>query len=309
MKVLVITKRFEKRYAESLHLGFIREFGNLCKRLKIVQNFDVPLQLHYRRHKPDVILCYSSHHIPNKYFRDVKCPKVMIEIDFHHKLRDNNLRWYKRNGFDLIIQRGAFKEKIFNIPTVWLPFSVDHTIFRPPKDPNLKRKNVIGFMGSETAFYKQRKKALKLLENAGILERRKSFGGRKDLYSSNNNVYPNFLRTIKSGVTSTEIKSPHGKTFEIMASGTVLLTPSFHGSESLFESECYVEYKDDCSDVVEKAKKILHNNEFANRISSNALKEIRSKHTHKHRAKELYRYINKLLNKKPIKEIWKLQGD
>jgi len=77
------------------------------------------------------------------------------------------------------------------------------------------------------------------------------------------------------------------KMFEIMASGSVLLTDRVEGIDELFPSDSYCSYKRNYEDLIPKAKKIINDIDYRNSIIDNGLKCIAEKHTHKVRARQL----------------------
>ena len=79
-----------------------------------------------------------------------------------------------------------------------------------------------------------------------------------------------------------------------MSSGSVLLTNRFSGMEKLFPQRAYCLYKNDCSDIVEKAKKIIGDSDYRNEIVQKGRKCILEKHTNNIRAKELISILEKL---------------
>jgi spore maturation protein CgeB len=208
-------------------------------------------------------------------------------------------RWYRDNKFDLVIQRGWYEKKDvkkIGVPMVWLPFSINPSEF---KIPTPGRRNIIGFTGNTNSrIYKQRRKAVQILEKARLLDNK-----GKNLRKSKD--YVRFLKSIKGGLSSSEIKSPYGKTFEIMASGAALLTPSFGGRENLFgDLKCMYEYKDNCSDLLKQARRITRNNGLRLEVIRNAMKIVKKKHNHGSRIKELNNHIKNMLEGKSIKHYW-----
>jgi hypothetical protein len=299
----------------------------------------------YDRYRPDVVILYDSHApkgqrplFPVGFFspndatarwagaRPIGSPPfaglpkvVMLEVDFWKMAGANppssqevfgNMQWYTSNQFDLIIRRGCFKGRkdVDGIPSVWLPFSASNEFF----PQTLKRIQKVGFAGAFAynkeitdgiIAYGQRRKAMQLLEDAKLLVRCpecRSLNGSREFY-------PQFLRSTVMSLTSAEVRSIHGKAFEIMASGTVLLTPDFDHKHALFgDTECFVEYKADCSDIVEKAKEILTNLKKQARISENAVEVIKKYHTSEKRIAELYEHLSNLVSNKPLTHRWEV---
>ncbi|GAG57039.1 unnamed protein product [marine sediment metagenome] len=111
----------------------------------------------------------------------------------------------------------------------------------------------------------------------------------------------NYVKCLQSYVSHLSCSSLYdlcaGKTLEIAASGSVLLTNTFAGIDRLFDTEkqCYMEYKPDGSDIVNIARKVLNDRALVKEITSNAIEYIRDNHTYVHRIKELLRILESLV--------------
>jgi spore maturation protein CgeB len=252
-----------------------------------------------RKHRPDIVVAYTSYDLPAQSFVGVGCTKVLIETDFHVRARAGDLGWYNKNKFDLIVQRGAFDcRKDLGAPVVWLPFSADEKEFFPKSFRRRSRK--IGFAGSigkNPNNYAQRRAAVEMLQRADLIDKR----------ARRIKQYPKFIRNSVGFLTSTGLDSPHGKAFEVWASGTVLLSPSFKGERSLLgNKECYVNYSRDCSDVVEKARRIVEDNNYAKTVAKNGYRAFLENHTHQKRIQELVEHLEAILSGDIIKPKWSL---
>lgn len=298
LNILVLTKHKKGRIAERLHTAFLlglRKFGH---KIEVIYQFDKSKVSIEKLNGSDILLCYTSYGIRSQQISDLNCCKIIIETDFYKKVKGSLLGWYKSCGFDLIIQRGAYDSTLdVGVPMVWLPFSADPKEFHP--DLSIKRESVVAFAGSYTAgIYFQRRKAINELKRAGIYKE----------YVKSKSEYADNLRKSLMWLTSTEINSPHGKVFEAMASGTIVLTPSFWGEQNLFGvRECYVRYKSDCSDIVKQARKIINDPEYAKVIRDNALAVFYQFHTHEKRLEELNHYLLGAFHGHTVSTFWHLE--
>ncbi len=232
-------------------------------------------------------------------FKNINVPKIMLEPDYHnYKKRNAPLNWVKVNNINAILHRhkcnliranGDFP----NINHIWLPMSVDPNIFKP--NNRKKRINKICFVGtiSNKKYYQYRKRASEILQNEGLLDNKgKQFEDK-------------YIKCLQSYVChlsgSSIFNIDPGKIFEIISSGSVLLTDEcFSGMKDLFPDNCYITYKRDYSDVISKAKMILNNSRLRKKINKKARKHLLKNHTHKHRAKSLYNVLKKY-NKQSVK--------
>ena len=64
-----------------------------------------------------------------------------------------------------------------------------------------------------------------------------------------------------------------------------------NGVTKLFPSNSYCTYKKDYSDIQSKVKKIINEPEYRKTITSNAIKCIKNKHTHKIRVQQILKII------------------
>ena len=308
IKVLVITSHSETVSKSRLHLKFLRHLekyvGEYVVLDKITErkkdpSFPVDAESIYDLYKPDLIIGYTSYGLSRTFFSKFPCKKVMIETDFYKKVNNNKLNWYEENGFDLIIQRGSYSPlSKFKIPMVYMPFSADENEFFPVKNWD-EKQNIIRFCGSQRSeIYCDRRGAIAALEDAGLIE----LGKRREP------DYPEFIRGGLGFLTSTEIDTAHGKVFEALSSGTVLMTPSFSLKKELLgpPGKGYVEYSRDASDIVDKAKAILNNSDLAKKIAEEGREIFLRKHTHTHRAKELVHHLSRLMAGRKVKRLWSI---
>jgi len=290
-------------YNRRLHYDFISKLCNWSEH-KIVLKKDIKnIGKLYSDYKPDVIIQYAQRyfeagHRNHLNLPNFPCLKVLILVDAHKtKKKKFDQKFAYINSYDLVVQRGVYTDKRIKCPSVWLPFSADENVFTPMEYD--KKINKIGFAGTFDSYvYKQRREAISKLNANSLL-----------VYNKNKSritgdAYPNFLRNYIGCLTSTELNSPHAKAFEIMASGSVLLTPPFVGEKELFGENSFVKYAPDCSDIVEKAKWIIDNPDESKEIIDNAYKIFKGRHTDIIRAKELFLNIRGLLTGKSLVKRW-----
>jgi len=313
-KLLLVT-RSDPHFNARLHTLFYRKLSKHFD-LSILEGPKHDIKMlpdeAIERYNPDVTLCHAhSKHLMG-YFKKFKCLKIMMAVDFHKILRRKNYSFYDSNNFDVVFQRGAINYSTYNsekiVPVekmVWLPFSADNNSFDPLWDKWYKRKRRVAFAGTyDGKVYETRRRAIKKL-----------FG---KLYNAEGKIitdlsmvvkivdyYPHFLQKYTAYLNAADpmvFYSPYAKIFEVMASGGLLLTSKFHGSDILFPKDCFVEYKEDCSDVVEKANFIINN--FDKNTAINAYNHYMEHHTDEKRLKELADNIINQLEGKPLERKW-----
>ena len=277
-----------------INIGFINKLSTLCDYYPI-QAYNRDGIIHtaeelYERFNPDAILLLAHSDVLDGYLKDIPCLKVMVAVDYRKIEERRKFYWYKNNQFNLVIQRGLYDVDSFNknigIPSVWLPYSANEKEFYPSKE----KINKIGFTGTTSASsYAQRRKALQLLESENLINNSGKLMG---------NGYSTFIRVHRAMLTDTKlgnsnINSPHAKAFEILASGSVLLSPPM--DKQIFPKDCYIEYKEDCSDIIEKGKWILDNGPECDIIGKKGYEEFLKNHTDTVRVKELYNHIQEAL--------------
>jgi hypothetical protein len=285
-----------------INIGFINKLSTLSEYHGIQaynnKNILYSAKELYNKYKPDAILLLAHSNILDGYLKNIPCLKVMIAVDYRKIERDNKFYWYDNNQFNLVIQRGAYNIKSFQknigISSVWVPYSADEKEFYP----SISKVNKIGFTGTTSnTSYAQRRKALQLLEKENLVNNTGRLNGEG---------YSTFLRIHRGMLTDTQTmdgrRSPHAKMFEILASGSVCLTPEF--DYNFLSKDCYVKYKDDCSNIIDKAKWILTNETECDTISRNAYNEFLNYHTDTIRIKEVYEHINNMLKGKSLEKKW-----
>jgi len=315
MKILVISYWIRK-HTNRNHLAMLDALNDYCECFvygrKELESYSDNLKTKIDElisvHSPDVLIVYSGLYLmdqPN-YFRDINCLKIMVEVDYHtQKVKEH---WYRDNKFDYMFWRNGDDTSSLKIPGVWWPYGTDENSFYPGNN----RENIIGFAGSSNhQFYIIRKKAIDKLISAGLLNMKgksiaqTEYDRSKDPNSidwqGENGRYQNFLRSVKGLLASSETRGPFAKTFESMASKTTLLCSPILNKDLFFGSEdCYIEYKPDCSNIIEKANFILNND--MTELNERAYKQFLEKHTKKKRVKELYDNIKLIIEgKEPVR--------
>lgn len=232
--------------------------------------------------KPDLFLMFMHERVLRSKvvgFEKVTTPKVLVESNYWTQ---KDRAWFTtKPGFDFIIFKTPTYPK-FDMPTAWLPYSANEREFKFVDDQN--RDNRIVYVGSpkKAMNYKIRAGARALLSQEKLLD---NLGYRLD------QKYIDTLISYTCGLTCSiyNVRSPTAKLFEMMLSGTVCLTSPFDRSDELFGSkQCYVEYKEDLSDLVQVARDILGDREKRQEIIRNAYEIASVLHTHKRRVRELY---------------------
>ena len=213
-------------------------------------------------------------------------PRVVLEEDFHYEAGDD---WYLEMGINLILQRHySQSQRKCAVSNLWLPFSVDTSIFKPMDMP---RKNRICFVGAKEAeAYIYRRQACELLSNLDWV----------DIYSKGEKIGQDYVNCLQEYTCHLNGSSRYhitaSKMFEIMASGSVLLTDESDDLEMLFPSDSYVSYGRDFSDLESKARRILNKEEYRNSIASKAVKCIQDRHSHQVRVEELLEILEEEFN-------------
>ena len=236
--------------------------------------------------------------LPSDFHKWNKTPKVVIEEDYHYEVDDD---WYQEMGIDLILQRHYSQSLRQNkIPMKFLPFSVDMGYFNSwsteviyKKEilqlPYIRKKNICFVGNNEDLAYKYRTNAINTLtkHKLGI-----NFSGFKKINGEYLQVLREYVGYISCGSTY-EICA--AKNFEIMACGGVLFTNKFSGIDLLFPENSYCSYKNDGSDVLQKAIRVLTDHDYTIEILKNARQCIFQNHTHDVRVKQMLDTFRELL--------------
>lgn len=266
----------------------------ICPSLVLTQ-FDSKLYMKdlYEKYNFDIIIvagknrtCYTS--IEEKSwlpldFATYPCYKILIEPDFH-KYREDD--WFFQNNIGAILHRHnsnviRAEEYLPEINHYWFPYSVDTDIFKPS---NKKRSNEICFVGNNRAkAYQFRKQAINLLKENNLL----NFQGIK-LETDYLDVLQDYT-VFLNGASIYNIDNM--KAFEILASGGVLFTNNAQNEFKTLFKNAYITYKNDFSDIIKIATKLLNKPQLQEKLSKKGRDIICKKHTHQIRCKELLEII------------------
>jgi len=306
-KLLLVT-RSDINYNSRLHTLFYRKLDKYFD-LSVIEaskhNIQISPEKAIEKYNPDVTLCHAhSKHLMG-FFKKFKCLKVMVAVDFHKILRRQDFSFYDSNDFDVVFQRGYF-ESIDMWPMVWLPFSADNSIFNPKWDKWDDRIKQIAFAGSyKGKVYETRRRAINHLRGL--------------LYNTNDNIidelshitktthYSLFLQKYISYLNGADPMvqyTPYAKIFETIASGGLLFTSFFNGSDVLFPKDSFIEYKEDCSDVVKKHSYIINNIDMMKEMAMKAYSHYFENHTDDKRLHELSNNIINLLQGRHLIRKW-----
>ena len=218
-------------------------------------------------------------------FSQANCPKIVIEEDYHYEKND---QWYLDNKIDLILQRHWSQSLRQNrVPMQWLPFSVDRQIFHPFGP----RYNKICFAGSTNAdVYRMRNQACEILGSNKMI----------DVFSRKEKIGESYSKCLQQYVSHLSCSSTYNlssaKMFEIMSSGSVLLTNENDDLKLLYDEDSYRTYKRDLSNIVSVAQDILNDGPRTSATIERGLATISARHTHEKRISELVQIINGLRN-------------
>lgn len=220
-------------------------------------------------------------------FDDYKCPKIVIEEDYHWETDDN---WYAERHIDLILQR-HYSQSIRDgkVKKIWFPFSVDTSVFTPSSTV-VNRERRICKMGGYTDCYVYRQTALRILMSQGLA-----------IDFSNKHREERYIKSLKNYVAylscSSNVNITAGKMFEIMSSGGILFTnrspEDRYGLKKLFPEDSYVTYEEDFSDVISQARRIINDKEWADNIAKKGMEHVQQYHNHQTRTKQLLEIIEK----------------
>ena len=330
MEVIAYGPHLKRKYPKITPLEFNEKLT--IKDLYEVFEFDVIIcctkSRMFLRYNPKIEEVYQDW-LPSDFSDWKKTPKIVLEEDYHYEKDDS---WYQERGIDLILQRHYSQSLRENkVPMKFLPFSVDTNIFNTtsktfkdeyttevckhkPNDFNTwshakqagwysrsvaqgsqaiqvsfepLRKPYFCFVGNKGApVYIYRRGAVNKLLKEQLVESHEQIWGAK---------YVKILREYTgyvSGGSTMEICA--SKNFEIMASGGILLTNKFVGIEKLFPEGSYLSYKNNFSDIVNKAYQVTNDLVKYLDMSAKGQQVIKERHTHQIRIQELKEIIQKL---------------
>lgn len=217
-------------------------------------------------------------------FNLVNYPRIVIEEDYHYEQGDE---WYRQNRINLILQRHWSQSlRQQNVPMKWFPFSVDTDTFCPGSQ---SRHEKICFAGSmNPAVYRYRYNACEILKKSHLID---VFANRQ----KHGMAYVNCLKEWVSHLScSSTFRLSTAKMFEIMSSGSALLTNENDDLSTLFPAGSYYTYKDDHSNVLRVAREIIADKPRRADVVKKGLEAIRTRHSHQVRINELIGIINSL---------------
>lgn len=281
--------------------------GEINELVPIKYHRKISMSFLKRMINPDVVLLYTIGNVLGwmpSGFKDSQIPKVMVECDWWQVGKKQRV-WYKENNINFIIQRGSVNTNLNKMPSTWLPFSASDEFVKYQQIPLRKRDEVIGFVGrgggekvKYASVYQNRYKALQLLKQQKLVLIRGEVGHDK---------YPNEVGSFRCCFSDCgRLHSPPAKTFEIMASGTLLLTDSFNGYENLFgDKEICKFYNRNRTGLVDTARSIVNGKvDELQVIVDAAVAEINKKHLDKHRIVELEHIIRHYLKTSTVEKLW-----
>jgi len=305
---------------DRVRIDFVKQLSNLCD-FKIygpkehILNIDfAPVQYDSRittddlkgLFNPDIILFLlykpSVYFHTTEYICKMGIPSVIFEEDhyYNNEVYDevNMFDWYKSMGFTLLLRRHFYEEEP-PIPSVWLPYSVNEKEFNTNSE--VDRENKIGFAGSYLGlgYYNIRRTAIEILKINGLLP---------DVYGKIfGNEYIDYLHKYVGCLSCSggKIHTFLCKTLEISLCGTAVLTNRINGKTELFgNKQCFFEYKDDCSDLIDIASNVINDDDLRNEVVSNAIEVIMERHTDKKRIIEFYNILKAVTDGKEPPRIW-----
>lgn len=250
----------------------------------VILNTKSRMFFYYNPHLDDARDCW----LPLGLYKFSATKKIVIEEDYHYEKND---QWYQELNIDLILQRHyASSLRQMSVRMKWFPFSVDTSIFNPLTLE--ERQNKICMAGSVNGAYPERALACDILKKHNLI----------DVFSGKQKIKNHYIECLKQYVCHLSGSSRYhitpAKMFEIMASGSVLLTNEEKDLPLIFDEGSYVTYRSDAfnfeASLLEKARHILSDGNYRKEITSKALKCIQDKHSHQVRSLELYNIIKSL---------------
>lgn len=247
-------------------------------------------------------------------------PFACISGDYF-SVPDRFKEWHDQ--WDLLIHRGnCHLDPERTVPSVWLPQSVNEREFYtdPKKDYLKERINKIAWIGNMSKFppYATRKRAIEILKSTELLENIGLIDFDQNSHESKLKItqeevreiagkYPSMLKQYIGAYTCAghDLHSTIAKHFEIMGSGTAMLTQTINYSDVLFgKDQCFFTYKDDLSDLIPAAEEILNDHDKVKEVTGNALRVINKYHLHHHRRLEFYNILKAMISGREIPRKW-----
>jgi len=286
VELLVYGYNLEKEYSDLATI----HFNPNIKAIDLKKEFDFDIVIMDNRQR------FFRNWDSSKFFNNTNnIPKIMIEGDFHlHKNEYLGDVWFKKSEINLILHRHynnfILGQKILpEIKQIWFPCSVNTDIFQP--NLNIERIPLIYPIHHKFAPkvypYRELVTSILIQEKLVMCPKQKHLTGES---------YITCLQSYISHISDSSIYHVDvAKMFEIMASGSVLLTDEGddYGLTRLFPSNSYCTYKRDGSNIIEKTKLIINDKDYSKNITENGIKCINQNHSHTIRAREL---INIIIN-------------
>jgi hypothetical protein len=233
-----------------------------------------------------------------KDFYNFDIPKIILEGDYHqHK---SSRMWFVEAGIGAILHKHIYnvskgEKELPSLKHIWLPASVDNNIFKP--NENIIRKQKVCFVGTTNPnWYKYRNGAIKRLKKHNLIDTYTTYAPGERRVGQD---YIECLQSYMSHLScSTTVNITTAKMFEIMSSGSVLLTDfsDLYGLKELFPDNSYCTYNRNYNDLLYKTNLILTDKKFRENVVSKALKCISERHTHSIRAIQFLNIIKQLFN-------------
>jgi len=263
--------------------------------------------------KPDLLLCYRAKRmIHEDPVMDV--PVVFIEQEYPLWRTPILTEAIQRHNTKAVILTGWFPEAeiMLGVPVYWMPFSANEEYFYTEEVNHTNRKKEVCFFGvastarmSGICAYRVRRKAIQYLGCNGLMDREPPAPeNKKNKWLLHQvNEYPKRLKSYYAALSCSfhMLGQIPLKSFEIMASGTALLTQALKPeiAYKLFGSNPpYFTYKNDVTNIVRVANHILDDNDHRIEVCKQALHLVNMRHLHKHRVLEPYEILQAVLEER-----------
>lgn len=263
--------------------------------------------------KPDLLLCYRTKRMLDED-PVIDVPVVFIEQEYPLWQTPDLVGCIQRHNTKVVILTGWFPEAetMLGVPVYWMPFSANEEYFYTEEVDHANRKKEVCFFGMASSHriggtyaYRVRRKAIQYLGHNGLMRKEPPAPDNKKnkwlIHSPNE--YPKRLKSCYAALSCAfnTLGQVPLKSFEIMASGTALLTQAYKPeiTQRLFGPNApYFTYKKDMTDIVPTARHILEDDDHRIEMCKQALHLVNTKHLHKHRILELYEILQSVLEKR-----------
>lgn len=248
-----------------------------------------------RENYPDLFLWVESvYGLFPKNIKSLGIPSACYLIDSHLSL-EWHVKWSLNFDYVFIAQKEyipAFKAA-GNKNVFWLPLGCDpdiHCVGAIPKQFE------VGFVGSVNDPKTRRYELLMKIQQKYQLAYQRCFWTEMSEFFAKSKIV--FNNAIKNDLNM--------RIFEVMSSGSFLLTDMTHGNgqaEMFFDEEDYGIYKDDI--ILDKVEYYLKNEELRERIAKNGQIIAHKAHTYKHRVDEILNVAVGGVKETPTPEEWR----